>query len=464
MQLQKGQIVELDIHTMAFGGAGLGKYEGLTVFVENTMPGDKVRASLTKIKKQFAHADLVEIVEESLDRVKPRCPYSGTCGGCQMQFMPYEKQLKFKKQHVIDSFERIGKIYNPPVAEIIGCKDSFYYRNKMEFSFGYDAEMNFALGLHLPNRRYDILDVHECYLESEFAVIILNAVRNFMIEKKWLPFKYSNGEGFLRSLFIREGKRTNDVMINLATSDDVPENFEKGLEDFVAMLNGLENGKITSIYWSKVISKRGSPRQIIEKLLFGKPILQEKMVLENGDTLTFDIPPQAFFQVNTLQAEVLYNEVLKMIGDKSQETVFDLFCGTGTIGLFLAKYVKHVVGVELNKEAIKIAEQNARQNGISNIDFFHGDVTKTLKNLKEKSSLIVVDPPRVGLGEKLIDQLKEFEVPRIVYVSCNPATLARDCAGLKKYGYEVKKIQPVDMFPHTFHIENVCLLERNNLL
>jgi len=458
MQLQRGQVVEFDIHALAFGGAGLGKYEGLTVFVDHVMPGDRVKAAFTRLKKQYAEADLIEIVKPSADRIKPCCKYSEVCGGCQLQFMPYEKQLEFKKQHVIDAFERIGKIYSPPVEDVIGCKDQFYYRNKMEFSFGYDAEMNFALGLHLPGRRYDILDLDVCYLQSEFTVVILNAVKKFMIALGWPPFKYSCGQGFLRSLYIREGKRTDEVMVNLCTSDDLPSAIEEGLEAFVEMINSL--GKVSSIYWTQVISERGKARKFKEKLLDGKTMLREEMLLENGDSLYFDIPPQAFFQVNTFQGEVLYGEVLKIAGLKEHGTVFDLFCGTGTIGLFLAKHGEKVIGVELNEDAIKVASENARLNNIFNIDFFHGDVAKMLRNLKEQPSLIVVDPPRAGLEPKVINQLNKFNAPEIIYVSCNPSTLARDCGLLAQYGYKVEKIQPVDMFPHSFHIESVTLLKR----
>lgn len=462
MQLKKGQVVEFDINALAFGGAGLGKYEGLTVFVEKTMPGDRVKASFSKLKKHYAHADLVEIVKSSPDRIKPKCPYSGICGGCQLQFMPYEKQLEFKKQHVIDSFERIGKIYAPPVADIIPCEDVFYYRNKLEFSFGYDADMNFTLGYHVPGRRFDIMDITECHLMSPFSSEITCRVRDFMKEKGWPPFKYSCGKGFLKALFLREGKRTGEFMINLSTSDDIPEDFDKGMKEFVSMLSA--SPEITSIYWSKIISNRGQPRRTEEKLLHGKPFLTEELTTKNGDTLSFDIPPQAFFQVNTVQAEVLYNEILGIVEEKSPELVFDLFCGTGSIAMFLAKSAERITGVELNEDSVRIASENAAKNGIFNMDFFQGDVNKMISNLKERPSLVVVDPPRAGLAKKFIKQLSEFDSPSIVYVSCNPATLARDCAELKEYGYSVKKIQPVDMFPHTFHIENVCLLERDNLL
>ncbi len=463
MQLKKGQIVELDIEKLAFGGRGIGKFDGLTVFVAGTMPGDKVEASFTKIKKNFAEAKLEKIVKESPERIEPRCKYSDICGGCQIQFMPYEAQLEFKQQQVIDSFERIGKIYDPPVEEIIGSEKSFYYRNKMEFSFGYDKDMNFTLGMHLPGRRFDILNLDICYLQSEASVKIVNAVREFVIGKKWPPFKYSNGTGCLRSLYIREGKSTNEILVTLTSSQDLPKNFEDELQEFVVLLNGLDLGeqKIVSVYWSTIISKRGSPRRIEDKLLFGSKTYSEKMVLDNGDELDFEILPQSFFQVNTAQAEVLYSQILKMALEQKHDIVFDLFCGTGTIGLFLAKHVDKVLGIEMNVDAVKSAQENAKKNNIFNIDFYTGDVSKLLKNLRERPSLIVIDPPRAGITQKIIEKISEFAPSQIVYVSCNPSTLARDCDWLKEYGYKLKKVQPVDMFPQTYHIENVALLERS---
>ncbi len=462
MQLRKGQILEFDIGALAFGGAGIGKHEGLTIFVEKTMPGDRIKASLTKIKNNFCEADLVEIVKPAEDRVKPRCQYFGICGGCQLQFMPYEKQLEVKKQQVIDAFERIGKISNPPVEDILGSEDSYYYRNKMEFSFGYDKDMNFAFGMHMPERRFDILDLKECHLQSEFSSRLVNFVRDFAIKKNWKPAKVLTAEGLLKAMYLRESRRTNEVMINMVTSEYLPENFEKDFEEFAEEILKVpsDDKKIASIYWSKVINRGGVPKQIKEKLFYGKPALTEIMRLANGDELTFDILPQAFFQVNTLQAEVLYSQTLKYGLLNNHKMVFDLFCGTGTIGLFFAKHVEQVLGIELNEQAVQAARENARKNKIFNIDFFTGDVSKVLDTVREQPSLIVIDPPRAGLTEKMIKKINDFGANEIVYVSCNPATLARDAAWLKEYGYEVQAIQPVDMFPHTFHIECVCYFKR----
>ncbi|NIA02410.1 MAG: 23S rRNA (uracil(1939)-C(5))-methyltransferase RlmD, partial [Nitrospirae bacterium] len=317
----------------------------------------------------------------------------------------------------------------------------------------------FALGMHLPGRRYDILDLRECHLQSELSAEIVNSVRDFMRDRKWKPFKYSCGKGFTRSLFIREAKRTGEVMINLATSDDMPSDFDRGMKEFVKMLTGVSD-KIVSIYHSKIISKRGQPRQTKETLLHGKKSITEKMALGNGDALEFEILPQSFFQVNTPQAEILYSKVIEFAGNQNHDVIFDLFCGTGTIGLFLAKHADSVVGIEVNEETVKIARENAQRNNIFNIDFFTGDVNKMLDSVRERPSMIIVDPPRAGLTEKIIKQINDFGANHLIYVSCNPSTLARDCDWLREYGFDVKKIQPVDMFPHTYHIENVCLLER----
>lgn len=463
MQFKKGQIIELEIEKIAFGGSGLGRYEGLVVFVPGTMPGDRIKAALTKIKKDFAEAELVEIVKKSPDRIPVKCKFFDKCGGCQFQFMPYNMQLRIKKQQVIDAFERIGKIKNPPVSEILGCENQYHYRNKMEFSFGYDKEMTFALGMHLPGRRYDILNLTECHLQSEFSSQIVNMTRNFMMETGWPPFRYSLGQGFLQALYIRDGKRTNETMVNLVTSDDVPENFDEKIAEFVENLKNLPTTggeKITSVYWTQVISRRGVPKQRKETLLFGKRTLTEKLMLKNGDELTFEILPQAFFQVNTYQAEILYSQVADFAFRKGHETVFDLFCGTGTIGLFLAKHAHQVFGVELNADAVATARENARLNKIFNADFFVGDVGKILRQVREHPSLIVVDPPRAGLTVRMIDDLNGFDSKTIIYVSCNPSTLARDCGLFGEYGYTVKEIAPVDMFPNSHHIECVCLLER----
>lgn len=465
-KLKRGETIEIEIKTLAFEGGGIGDYEGLKVFVEGTMPGDKVLVYVFKVKRNFALARLVEIIEKSKDRIEPICENANVCRGCQMQFIPYQKQVEFKKKHIEDCLQRIGGFKDVTVSEMIECKNKFYYRNKMEFSFGYDAEKNFTLGMHAPNRRFDILDLKKCYLQSQFSSAILAVVRKFAIEKDFKPFNFGNGDGDFRALYIREGKRSGEVMVNIVTSDNLSQEtvddiseLSVRLSNLISVAEGEEDKKIVSIYWTKIISKKGVPRSDRSTLLFGKNAISEKMIIDE-DELNFDIYPQSFFQVNTFQAEELYKVVRDLAIENSQGVVFDLFCGTGTIGLFLAKHVNQVIGVELVEDAVKSARENALKNSIFNADFYLGDVFKKLAEIKERPSLVIIDPPRAGLTEKTIEKLNEFSPSQIIYVSCNPATLARDLKLFSEFGYEIKTLKGVDMFPQTYHIECVCLLEK----
>ena len=459
MQLRKGQIIEIMIDALAFGGKGIGSFDGMRVFVDNCMPGDLVSASLRRIKKNYCEAQLVELLKPSEERIEQKCKFAEKCGGCQIQFMPYEKQLEVKKQHVIDCFERLGNIKNPPVRDVLASEEEFFYRNKMEFSFGYDADMNFTLGMHLPGRRYDILDIDECLLMSKKANLVVNTVRDFVkneLANGWVPYKYSCGEGFLRSLFMRESRYAGTFLVNLAIADNFPDNFDEKIEE---LGQKLKNVGVDSFMFTKVISKRGQKRQDILQPVYGEAKLCEELHIEDMK-LSFDVLPDAFFQVNTYGAERLYKQVLDYALQEKSEKVLDLFCGTGTIGMFVSKHVGSVVGVELNSDAVKSARMNAEKNGISNIEFIEGDVAKVLEEQKLDADLVIVDPPRAGLTGKMAEYVLAFDCDKIVYVSCNPGTLARDCEFFLENGYKLKEVQPVDMFPHTFHIENVCLLEK----
>lgn len=466
-KVKRGDTVELQISALAFEGGGIGEIDGLKIFVEGAFPGDTVSAYVFKSKKNYAEARLIEILKPSEDRITPRCEYVGTCRGCQMQEIPYDKQVDIKKSHIEDCLSRIGGFKDIKVSEIIPSKDNFFYRNKMEFSFGYDADKNFTLGMHAPNRKFDILDLKRCYLESEFSIAIVALVRKFSKDHGFIPFNFGNGEGDFRSLYIREGKRTGEVMVNIVVSDNVSQKtiddislLASQLSNLKSVAEGEEDKKIVSVYMTKVISKKGVPRSDRSYLLYGKASISEKMVIDD-QTLNFDIYPSSFFQVNTFQAEELYRIVRDFAMEKSQGVVFDLFCGTGTIGLFLSKHVHQVIGVELVEDAVKAARENALKNGIFNADFYLGDVFKKLSEIRERPSLVVVDPPRAGLSEKSILKLNEFSPSQIIYVSCNPATLARDLKIFSEFGYRIKKIKAVDMFPHTYHIETVVLIEKD---
>lgn len=450
MQLKKGELIEIEITKVAFGGRGIGHYEERVVFVENTVPGDKVTASLTRIKPNFLEAKLEEIVEPSKLRIEPKCKHFNECGGCSLQYLSYEDQLKIKESQVKEALEHIGGFTDPPMKEIIGCENPWYYRNKMEFSFSMNKTDKVYLGLHPKGYRYDVFDLTECHLENEDIGEIIELVQDFAREKDLQAYNFRENSGLLRTLTIREGKRTNERLIMLTTSH---EDFEHE-DEFVDLLKDYA----TSIYVTKHIAQKGSRTKFEQKNVYGKPYLTEELHISEDQKLSFHILPDAFFQPNTLQAEILYNKALTLGEVTKNDTIYDLFCGTGTIGLFCAHKAKQVFGVDINKNAIENAKQNAVQNNISNVQYGAGDAFEIIKNRDDKPDIIIVDPPRAGLGENLCNHLLELNAKRLIYVSCNPATLSRDLKLLCNSKYRLVSAQPVDMFPHTYHIETVCKL------
>lgn len=448
MQYKKGEIIKVEINKIAFGGAGIGRYDDRVVFVPNTVPGDIVKARLTRIKPNFFEARVDKFIKESEKRIEPRCPHFAECGGCSLQYLNYEDQLKIKESQVVEALEHIGGFRNPPVKEIIGNKSPWYYRNKMEFSFSYGSDGRVLLGLHPKGYRYEVFELRECYLQTEKTAEIVQIVQKFTQDHNLKPFNYKKGEGLLRSLIVRFGKRTNERMINLVVSDEEFA-FKKEFKELFTKF-------ATSIYITRIIQNKGRRTETKEELIYGKKVLLEKMC-----DLKFEILPQAFFQPNTLQAETLYKTVAELGEISEKDTVFDLFCGTGTIGLFLANKAKKVYGADSNESAIHNAIENARLNGITNIKFHAGDAYKAVKEWGIKPDVTVVDPPRSGLSKKLCEKLAKLKTPKIVYVSCNPTTQARDLQILKKYGYKLITMQPIDMAPHTYHIETVAKLIYN---
>lgn len=431
MQYKKGQKIEVSIEKLAFGGKGIGQFEGRKVFVNDAVPDDLVECSLSRIKPNYFEAKLVKIIKSSDLRIKPKCKHFDICGGCAWQYLSYDEQLKIKETQVKEALEHIGGFKNPDVKPIIGCEDPWFYRNKMEFSF-YKG----MVGLHPKGYRYEVFDLKECFLESSEIPKILEQVRKII------------KPGML-SIVIREGKRTNERLINL-----IYDEAEIDRTKFTELMKPFA----TSIYITKKIAKRGQKTQLIEEHLHGKKTLTEEMC-----GLKFEILPQAFFQPNTIQAEKLYKTVAGLGEIKANHIVFDLFCGTGTIGMTLASKAKFVFGADTNKSAIQNAEQNAKSNNIENIEFFAGDAYKVIKELDIKPDIVVVDPPRSGLSKKLVEKLAKLRPKRIIYVSCNPTTQARDLKILKKAHYKLEVTQPVDMAPHTYHIETVAKLTYNSL-
>lgn len=482
MNLKKGQSVEILIADLAFGGAGVGKMasddgtamdapEGrsnavaelplglFVVFVEGVIPGDTAEVRVTKIKKQYAEADLVKIIKPSPSRIAPKCKHFGLCGGCSLQFLSYEDQLKWKEKVVKDSLQKIGGFKDVEVSTIIGCKDPQFYRNKMEYSFGTEQLGGpLALGLH-PKKNYRaVFNLEECILQSPVSVELVAAGRKWAIDLGISPYDTRTSSGVLKNLIVREGKNTGELMVNLVTNGkDFSQ--EKAFAEFIK----ANFQAVTSLYRTAVTIKKGFRTVVEEFHLYGKKNLTETLSVKPKNardqvTLTFEILPQAFFQPNTKQAEILYEKVLEFAQPTDNDTVLDLFCGTGTIGMFFAKLSSSVIGVELNASAVENAKSNASKNSINNIDFICADVDKFLEKSQLKGDILITDPPRAGIANKSLEKLLKLRTQKWVYVSCNPTTLARDLKIICADGYKLERVQPVDMFPHTYHVETVCLL------
>ena len=408
---KRGGKIRLKIENLAFGGKGIGRVnankgtgdDNFVVFVENAIPGDEIEAEFYRVKKNFGEAKIVRIIKESGFRVAPKCKHFGICGGCVWQNLDYKKQLEYKENHVRESLERIGKILQPQIEPIIGCEKPFGYRNKMEFSFSCMDNGKIGLGMHKARMHYDISDITECFLVSETVVEILKFTRGFFGQKSAAVFNSKTQEGFLRNLIVREAKTTSEIMVNLITS---AEKFS-WREEFITALKNRFGHQITSIWWTKIDSRKGRPKKTEETLLFGTPVIREELNI-NGEKIKFDITPSAFFQPNTFQAQILYETILRLADAKKSDSVFDLFCGTGTIGICFAKFCKQIFGIEINKSAIEIAKKNAKLNNLENTKFLCGDAIKEAVKLGALPNIIVVDPPRAGIGEKFSIKLAQF--------------------------------------------------------
>lgn len=467
MVLSKKQPVTLTLSDLAFGGMAISKIKQgdseFVIFVEGGVPGDTVEVEFTKIKKQYAVSKIRRRLQNSELLIPARCKHFGICGGCQWQFLAYEEQIKFKEKFVRDALERIGDIKNPPLLPICESPSPWFYRNKMEYSFSENAEGIPILGLHQRGKYYEVFDLNECYLQSQFSVSIAVWVKEWARNHKLMAYDSKHHVGFLKNLIIREARSTGEFMVNLVTSEEPFVLAQDFTRDILAAFP-----KITSLYHTSVRIQKGARTTLQETLLFGKPTLTEIIRVEgnfrdgeNLISLIFDITPQAFFQPNTKGAERLLSYLLALAKPRTDDIVFDLYCGTGIIGMFLAKLTKRVYGIELNESAIESAKYNAQKNGLTNIEFLCGDVGKLMKKIPEKPTLVIVDPPRAGLTPQALDDLLALQPKKIIYVSCNPTTLARDLKKLTEM-YTLKKVQPLDLFPQTYHVETLCLLTLND--
>jgi 23S rRNA (uracil1939-C5)-methyltransferase len=469
--MKRGEELTVTLEGFAFEGKSIARVDGLVLFVSGAVPGDTVRVRLTKIKKSFCEATALEVVTPSPLRVVPRCAHFGVCGGCRWQNVAYDAQLAFKRQHVTDALERIGGFRGIEVAPTIGSDDPYYYRNKMEFSFGerwlsgeeIGAQREegappadrFALGLHIPERFDRVLDVNACWLQSETSNRILNLVRSFARARHLTIFSTRTHEGYLRNLVIRQSRHTAEVMVNLVTREERPAVMREFAEELLR-----EVPEVTTIVNN--ITERKSQVALGERevVVHGPGTITERI-----GRRTYRISANSFFQTNTLQAERLYDTARRCARLRPEDLVYDLYSGTGTIALHIADDVRQVVGVESVASAVADARRNAESNGVGNCAFLLGDLKEVLK--RQNAALapfgtpdaMIIDPPRAGMHEDVLRRVLELAPERIVYVSCNPATQARDLA-LLSGPYRIAEVQPVDMFPHTFHIENVVALSR----
>lgn len=469
---------KLLVEDYAAEGKSLAKVEGKVIFIENVVPGDLVDVRLTKNKKDWAEGYPIQFHSYSKDRTEPFCPHFGVCGGCQWQMLPYEKQLLYKQRQVEETLKRIGKVPIPAMLPIIGAKETRYYRNKLEYTFGnkifYEnpppktkearpenlkGEETFeaaedkggAAGFH-PKGWFDkVVDIKTCYLQSEPTNAVRLAVKAFALSHNWSFYDIRNHVGFLRNMQVRICT-TGEVMVNIVVGERDMEKINVLMEHVLK-----EFPSITTLLYTVNTKWNDSLHDQEPVIYHGKGYVMEKL-----EDFGFKIGPKSFFQTNTRQAEQLYRVTRDFAELTGKEIVYDLYCGTGSIGIFVSKQAKKIIGVELQAAAIEDARQNAALNSISAAEFFTGDVIDICSDeffsMHGRPDVIITDPPRAGMHEKLVNKILDIAAPVVVYVSCNPATQARDL-NLLGAKYEVTKSQPVDMFPHTHHIENIVQLK-----
>ena len=448
--MKKDDLIEVTIEDLSEEGTGIGKFEGMTFFIKDAVIGDRVRAKIMKMKKNYGFARLMEVLTPSPDRVEPLCPVARQCGGCQIQAMSYEAQLAFKTRKVESNLKRIGKFEEIPMESIIGMEDPFHYRNKAQFPFGKNRDGKIITGFYA-GRTHSIIENTSCHLGKEVNEEILEKILAWMNAFHVEPYNEATGKGLMRHSLIRCGFRTGEIMVCLVINGrKIP--GEEALVDSLKIIPGMTS---ISLNVNKEKTNVILGREVIN--LWGRPYIEDYI----GE-VKYQISPLSFFQVNPVQTERLYGKALEYAGLTGEETVWDLYCGIGTISLFLARKARKVYGVEIIPDAIEDARRNASLNGFTNTEFYVGKAEEVLPEKYEKegvrADVIVVDPPRKGCDETLLSTMVKMQPERIVYVSCDSATLARDLRYLCDNGYELKRVCPADMFPQTVHVETVVLL------
>jgi 23S rRNA (uracil1939-C5)-methyltransferase len=449
--VQRDQEVELTIDSLAFGGNGVGRLDGFVVFARGGLPGDTVRARVTKVQRRHAEALVTDVLVSGPQRVEAPCQHYPACGGCRFQDLAYDAQVAAKAQWVADSFQRLAGLADAPLEPIVPAASQFGYRNKMEYSFA-QRDDGPTLGLHRAGRWDEVLQIDKCWLTTDLGNAIRNRMREWAREEKLEAYDQETHKGYLRHLVVREGRNTGQALVHLVTARG--ERFDR--ERLIEVLTAFP--EVRSIQWSVNSGVAEVTSNLPTELLWGEDAIEEEI-----GGLRFRVRPNAFLQTNTEMAEQLYGIAREFAGLQGGETVYDLYCGIGTIGLSMAANALTVWGIEISEESVACAIENQELNAIGNTAFFAGNVGEVLTDLRTRAGdpdVVVVDPPRAGLAGKALKRLGEIGAPRVVYVSCNPTTLAGDLKRLSDdYGYRLTRARPVDMFPHTPHVECVALLE-----
>lgn len=505
--MQKNEVVQVRIEDIGNDGEGIGRYEGYTLFVKDAVVGDVIRARLMKAKKNYGYAKIEEMLVPSPDRVTPKCPVAGKCGGCQLQQLSYEKQLEYKTNKVKNCLQRIGGLSEEMLSScmepILGMEEPYYYRNKAQFPVGVDKEGKLVTGFYA-GHSHTIIDRMDCAIQEPVNEAILQVIKEFLVKYQVMPYNEETGTGVVRHILTRVGYATGEVMVCLVLNvkkagqadsfqnaswwtkgEEVQQVLVPGLKKAIEEYQGKQDGNGEALQKGEDLKKTSASSKDRKKyvlkslcininnettnVILGKkvlPVYGETYIVDSIGDIQYQISPLSFYQVNPQQTEKLYRKVLDYADLHGDEIVWDLYCGIGTISLFLAQQAKMVYGVEIVPQAIDDAKRNAELNGIKNAEFFVGAAEEVMPARYRESGdsmradVIVVDPPRKGCEQSLLETVILMQPKRVVYVSCDPATLARDVKYLGENGYEVQKVCPVDQFGHTGHVETVCLMSK----
>ena len=448
--MRRGSDLSIKIEKSQFPSTGIGYAEDKIIYVKNAFPGQTITGRVKKKREDHAELKLLSVDEKADYEIEAPCTHFGICGGCSSQSIPYEKQLEFLSEEVKVLFEEAG-VTTGEYLGIQGSPNQWEYRNKMEFTFGDEAkDAPLSIGMHMRGKSFGIVTVDNCKLVDEDYRTIIRLTADYFDKQDLTYYRIMKAQGYLRHLVIRKAQNTGELLVNLVTTTQV--DFD--LSEYVKLLRSQNyKGNLVSILHTEndSLSDAVIPEKV--NVLFGKDYIRETLL-----GLQFNISPFSFFQTNTKGAESLYTIVKEFMGDSNDKVVFDLYCGTGTIGQIVAGNAKKVVGIELIEEAVEAAKENAKLNGLNNCEFLAGDVAEIIKTVKDKPDIIILDPPRSGVHPKALDYVIKFNAPEIIYVSCNPKTLVTDLKVLVEKGYEVIQTKVKDMFPHTPHAETVVKL------